>query len=93
MHTQLVRQLVPQRAEKPNERGETPRGKDTLYDPAEYWRFGGTLINLLADNPTAALHMEEEASVSLELERNLVPPRLGIESRSTPLLFLKVIIQ
>lgn len=69
------------------------RGKDTLCDLAEDWRFGGALINWLADDPTAALHMEEQASVSLEIERNLVSPRLSTESRSTPLLVLKRPIQ
>ena len=31
-----------------DERGETMRGKDTLYDLAEDWRFGGTLIDDVA---------------------------------------------
>ncbi len=31
-----------------DERGETMRGKDTLYDLADDWRFGGTLIDDIA---------------------------------------------
>jgi hypothetical protein len=32
-----------------DERGETMRGKDTLYDLADDWRFGGTLIDDVAE--------------------------------------------
>jgi hypothetical protein len=32
-----------------DERGETMRGKDTLYDLADDWRFGGTLIDDAAE--------------------------------------------
>jgi Relaxase/Mobilisation nuclease domain len=32
-----------------DERGETMRGKDTLYELAEDWRLGGTLIDDIAD--------------------------------------------
>lgn len=32
-----------------DERGETMRGKDTLYELADDWRFGGTLIDDIAE--------------------------------------------
>ena len=32
-----------------DERGETLRGNDTLYDLADDWRFGGTLIDDIAE--------------------------------------------
>jgi len=37
------------RLEIEDERGETMRGKDTLYDLADGWRFGGTLIDDVAE--------------------------------------------
>jgi type IV secretory pathway VirD2 relaxase len=37
------------RLEIEDERGETLRGKDDLYDLAEDWRFGGTLIGDVAE--------------------------------------------
>ena len=36
-----------------DERGETMRGKDTLHDLADDWRFGGTLIDDIGDRREA----------------------------------------
>ena len=36
-----------------DERGETLRGKDTLHDLADDWRFGGTLIDDIGDRREA----------------------------------------
>ena len=41
------------RLEIEDERGETMRGKDTLHDLADDWRFGGTVIDDVGDRREA----------------------------------------
>ena len=52
-----------------DERGETMRGKDTLYDLAEDWRFGGTLIDDIAEPG----HRREAFNIMLSMPRGTDP--------------------
>ena len=52
-----------------DERGETMRGKDTLYDLADDWRFGGTLI----DNVAEPGQRREAFNIMLSMPRGTDP--------------------
>ena len=52
-----------------DERGETMRGKDTLYDLADDWRFGGTLI----DDVTEPGQRREAFNIMLSMPRGTDP--------------------
>jgi len=52
-----------------DERGETMRGKDTLYDLADDWRFGGTLI----DNGAEPGQRREAFNIMLSMPRGTDP--------------------
>ena len=49
-----------------DERGETLRGKDTLHDLADDWRFGGTLIDDIGDR-------REACNIMLSMPRGTDP--------------------
>ncbi len=49
-----------------DERGETLRGKDTLHDLADDWRFGGTLIDDIGDR-------REAYNIMLSMPRGVDP--------------------
>lgn len=57
------------RLEIEDQRGETMRGKDTLYDLAEEWRFGGSLIPDEADTG----HRREAFNIMLSMPRGTDP--------------------
>jgi hypothetical protein len=52
-----------------DERGETMRGKDTLYDLADDWRFGGTLI----DDVSEPGQRREAFNIMLSMPRGTDP--------------------
>jgi type IV secretory pathway VirD2 relaxase len=52
-----------------DERGESMRGKDTLYDLADDWRFGGTLI----DDVTEPGQRREAFNIMLSMPRGTDP--------------------
>jgi hypothetical protein len=57
------------RLEIEDQRGETMRGKDTLYDLAEEWRFGGSLI----PNDAEPGHRREAFNIMLSMPRGTDP--------------------
>jgi hypothetical protein len=57
------------RLEIEDQRGETMRGKDTLYDLAEEWRFGGSLIPDDAESG----HRREAFNIMLSMPRGTDP--------------------
>lgn len=57
------------RLEIEDQRGETMRGKDTLYDLAEEWRFGGSLIPDCAEPG----HRREAFNIMLSMSRGTDP--------------------
>ncbi|MDC9523686.1 hypothetical protein PSH55_21690, partial [Pseudoalteromonas sp. Angola-31] len=57
------------RLEIEDQRGETMRGKDTLYDLAEEWRFGGSLIPDCAEPG----HRREAFNIMLSMPRGTDP--------------------
>lgn len=52
-----------------DERGETMRGKDTLYDLADDWRFGGSLI----PDDAEPSHRREAFNIMLSMPRGTDP--------------------
>lgn len=57
------------RLEIEDQRGETMRGKDTLHDLAEEWRFGGSLI----PDDAAPGHRREAFNIMLSMPRGTDP--------------------
>jgi hypothetical protein len=57
------------RLEIEDQRGETMRGKDTLYDLAEEWRFGGSLI----PDDAEPGHRREAFNIMLSMPRGTDP--------------------